>query len=618
MNGPAKNEWKPTACILCECNCGIEVQLGGDDGRQLVRFRGDKAHPTSRGYACEKPHRLNSYQNGPQRLLMPQRRKSDGTFEEIDWDTAIQEVAQRLGALRDAHGGNTIFYYGGGGQGNHLCGAYATSTRRVLKSRYRSSALAQEKTGEFLVAEQMLGMQTRSDWEHCQVGMFLGKNPWFSHSIPRARVTLREIANDPERTLIVVDPRRTKTAELADIHLAVNPGCDAWLLTAMVALLIQEDWVDHDFIEACVDGFDDVNAAFSAVDVAQHCEYAGVTESLVKEAVHAIGHASSYACFEDLGVQMNRHSTVVSYLERLLWVLTGNVGKKGSQYTLAGLVPFADGRVRGESPVTHSPIIGGMVPCNVIAEEILADHLQRFRGMIVEGSNPAHSLADSPQFRKAMQALDTLVVIDVTMSETAQLADYVLPASSQFEKAEATFFNFEFPENYFQLRSAILSPPEGPLSEAEIHARLCEALGAYTDADLAPLHEAAAKGLEVYGAAVAEHVLANPSLSAVAPAHGGHETLSGHPRQSPGPGHGKRRLERSAGAGFAKARSGWPFGIPGGGQIAGCSPRKSNGFSFCPRRRRKARIHRQHHHSRSHLAQKRRRGPLAHPSPRRR
>jgi anaerobic selenocysteine-containing dehydrogenase len=99
-----------------------------------------------------------------------------------------------------------------------------------------------------------------------------------------------------------------------------------------------------------------------------------------------------------------------------------------------------------------------MVPCNVIADEILTDHPKRYRAMIVEGANPAHSIADSRRLREALAALDTLVVVDVAMSETARLAHYVLPASSQFEKAEATFFNFDFPENHFHLRRRLLPP----------------------------------------------------------------------------------------------------------------------------------------------------------------
>ena len=115
----------------------------------------------------------------------------------------------------------------------------------------------------------------------------------------------------------------------------------------------------------------------------------------------------------------------------------------------------------------------------MIAEEILTDHPKRYRAMIVEAANPAHSLADSKRMREALAALDTLVVIDVAMTETAKLAHYVLPAATQFEKAEATFFNFEFPRNVFHLRAAaVRRRPTGPLPEAEIHARLVEALGA--------------------------------------------------------------------------------------------------------------------------------------------
>src|SRR5512136_2532412 len=104
--------WHKTACILCECNCGIEVQIGGPDNRRFVRIRGDRAHPASRGYTCNKALRLDHYQNGPDRVTMPLRRRPDGRFEQIDWDTAIGEIAARLAKVRDSYGGETIFYYG--------------------------------------------------------------------------------------------------------------------------------------------------------------------------------------------------------------------------------------------------------------------------------------------------------------------------------------------------------------------------------------------------------------------------------------------------------------------------------------------------------------------------
>src|SRR5690606_11742495 len=162
------------------------------------RVRGDKAHPASQGYTCEKALRLDHYQNGRNgRILHPLRRRADGTFEEIDWDTAIREVAERLMSVRDAHGGETILYYGGGGQGNALGGAYSSAMLRAFGGRYRSSALAQEKTGEFWVNGKMLGTMVRGDIEHTEVAIFVGMNPWHSHSIPHARTTLKEIARDP-------------------------------------------------------------------------------------------------------------------------------------------------------------------------------------------------------------------------------------------------------------------------------------------------------------------------------------------------------------------------------------------------------------------------------------
>lgn len=520
MSGP----WKQTACILCECNCGLEVQLGGEGNRHLARIRGDKAHPASKGYACEKPHRLDFYQNGPDRITSPLRRKDDGTFEEIDWDTAIREVAARLRKIKSEHGGDTIFYYGGGGQGNHLPAAYSAATRRALGSRYRSSALAQEKTGEFWVSGHLLGTVTRADFEHCEVGLFIGKNPWQSHGIPRARVTLREIARDPDRALIVIDPRKTETAELADIHLQVKPGADAWLLAALGAVLVQEDLIDREFIGQHVDGADAPIAALRDIPVAEYSEIAGVPVELVRQAARRIGKARSVAVFEDLGIQMNRFSTLNSYLNKLLWVLTGNFAKRGAQYVPAAIVNVAGnleklgaGGESKRSPVAKERIISGLTPCNSIPDEILTDHPKRYRAMIVESGNPAHSLAESRRMREALQALDTLVVIDIAMTETARLADYVLPAATQYEKAEATFFNFEFPHNYFHVRQPLFEPPEGVLPEAEIHARLCEALGAYAEEDLAPLHAAAAEGRPAFIPVFFAKVLSNPKLAPLAP-----------------------------------------------------------------------------------------------------
>jgi anaerobic selenocysteine-containing dehydrogenase len=170
-----------------------------------------------------------------------------------------------------------------------------------------------------------------------------------------------------------------------------------------------------------------------------------------------------------------------------------------------------------KSPVGGHRIITGLIPCNVIPEEILTDHPNRFRAVLVESANPAHSLADSQRMREAFEALDFVVVIDVAMTETARLADYVLPASSQFEKWEATFFTLEFPHNDVQLRAPIFEPLPGTLPEVEIHARLIRAMGAWNDEDLAPLKAAAKESRAAYANAFFAALAEKPQWKPMAP-----------------------------------------------------------------------------------------------------
>lgn len=506
--------WQPTACILCECNCGIVVAT---EGRSLAKIRGDKAHPASAGYTCNKALRLDHYQNDAGRLTSPLRRRADGSYEEIDWDTAIAEVADGFARIAARYGGDKIFYYGGGGQGNHLGGAYSGAFLKALGSHYRSNALAQEKTGEHWVDAQLYGGHTRGEFEHAEVSVFVGKNPWMSQSFPRARVVLNEIAKDPARSMIVIDPVVTDTAAMADFHLRVRPGTDAWCLAALAAILVQDDLCDEDFLAAHVHGAGTVRAALLEVPVADYARRCGVSEALLRRAAHRIGSASSVSVFEDLGVQQAPNSTLCSYLNKLLWILTGNFAKPGAQHLHSSFAPlFRSGGV-GRTPVTGAPVIGGLVPSNVLAQEISTDHPDRFRAMVVESSNPAHSLADSAACRAAFAELELLVVVDVAMTETARLAHYVLPAATQFEKPEATFFNLEFPRNTFHLRHPLFAPHPGTLPEPEIWARLTRALGVVDDADLEPLRRAARAGLPEYTTAFLTAVGASPGLTKVLP-----------------------------------------------------------------------------------------------------
>ena len=517
------SDWQPTACNLCYANCGILVKTGGPDGRSIIKVKGDRDHPASRGYICNKAAQINFYQSAKDRIAQPQRRRADGGYDTISWDVAIQEIAQKMAAIKETHGGDKIFRYGGGGQGNHLGGSYFSSVSKALGMRFQSNALAQEKTGYAWMMGRMFGTNVHGEMEHTQCLFIVGKNPWQSNSIQRARVLLKEVSQDPERTLIVVDPRRTESAELADIHLAVKPGRDAWALSAMIAHVIQQSLIPTNWLNDNVIGLDRVLEKFSAIDVEGYATFAGLNPADVRAAAEAIAKAKTSAYYEDLGVQMAPHSTLLSYLNLLMMTITGHFGRPDTLAPLKSLIGqfFAlhdvaeadeagyepQGRL---SPVVGARIVGGLVPCNVIPEEILTEHPNRYRALWVESGNPCHSLADSHRWREAMRKLDLSVVIDVSMTETARQADYVLPASSQYEKWESTFFNFEYPENHHHLRAPVCPPMPGTLSEPEIHARMIEALQPFELAEIEPLKAIAKEGLETFSPAMFEAITKHP------------------------------------------------------------------------------------------------------------
>ncbi|MDV6259776.1 molybdopterin-dependent oxidoreductase [Rhodococcoides yunnanense] len=584
--------WKKNACILCECNCGIEVKV---DDRRLLKIRGDKDHPGSQGYTCEKPLRLDSYQNGSHRLDTPLRRSADGTYEEIDWQTALDEIAARLRAVRAEHGGESIFFYGGGGQGNHLGGSYGRALFHAVGARYTSNALAQEKTGEGFVDTELYGSHTSGDFENAEVSVFVGKNPWQSHGMARARPTLKEIARDPERSMIVIDPRKSETAAMADYHLQLKPGTDVWCLAALDATLVQEDLIASEWLRANAVGVEEVLTLLREVDIADYSRRCGVPEETIRAAARRIGRAGSVSTYEDLGIQQAPNATVNAYLQKLLWVLTGNFAKPGGMHMHSWMFPIAGtwfpvphdstprfdsarrtvgllamrsgaGAMRwmaaklsgkgfgssimergaqtslrmffessgaavaqpianilgnpaqdGFTLVTGARIVSGLIPANSIADEILTDHPDRLRAMWIDSSNPLHSLADSDRFRRAMRSLDLTVVVDVALTETAREADYVLPASSQFEKYEASMFTLHFPHNTFQLRNPLMPAKPGTRSEPFIYAELIDRLGSVDKKLLSELRSAAVIGRAAFNLVLFSTIEQRPELAGLLP-----------------------------------------------------------------------------------------------------
>ncbi len=253
-------------------------------------------------------------------------RRSTGTRRSARWPPASVRCATPTAARRSST--------------TAVAARGTTSAARTRRPRSTRSAPAsgrapspRRRPARCSVNGHMLGTPVRGEFDHCEVALFVGKNPWMSHGIPHARTTLKAIANDPDRSMVVIDPRRTETAELADFHLQVRPGRDAWLLGAMAAVLSTRACSTARGWRSGRPAWTRSRPRCGDIPIAEWCAISGVAEDQVRAATRRLAAASSVAVFEDLGVQMNRHSTLVSYLEKLVWLLTGNLGKPGTQYS---------------------------------------------------------------------------------------------------------------------------------------------------------------------------------------------------------------------------------------------------------------------------------------------
>lgn len=497
-------EWKKTGCILCAQNCGLEILV--EEGR-MSRVRPDRDNPRSKGYACRKGLNIIYYQYPKGRLTKPLKRVGE-RFEPISWDQAIEEIAARLQNLIAAHGPRSLAYMGASSQGGHFEASFGLSLLRALGSQYCYSSVGQEFSGSWWVNGRMLGKQYNipvPDEQETEMLVAWGWNGMQSHQMARAPMVLREIAKNPEKLLVVIDPRKSETAEIADLHLPVAPGTDALLIKTIISIILQEGWENRPYIESHVEGFERVREWFAGGEVEAALAVCGLEKRQVVELCRLM--TTRKWCFHpDLGVYMGRHSALTSYLLNILAVICGVIGVRGGNIVPGMVMPLgghADERNAKKVWRTVAtgmfPAAAGFYPPAVVPEEILNDHPDRLRAILVNGCNPLRSYPDTTAYEKAFAALDLLVVTDIVMSETARFAHYVLPSRTFYESWDATFFAWTYPQVYFQLRGPMVEPPGQCLEPSRIYTRLADKLGLVPEIP-ADIVQAAGGNRQAFGA----------------------------------------------------------------------------------------------------------------------
>lgn len=512
-------QWQKTGCVLCAQNCGLEVWV---ENNRIIRSRPDKDNLRSQGYACRKGLNVSFHQHHADRLTHPLK-KVDGGFERISWDRAIDEIAGKLKDIVGRYGPRSLAYMGGGGQGCHFEAAFGVRFLRGLGSHYHYNALGQELTGHFWALGRVLGRQnifSGPEDHETDLLVCLGWNPWMSHQMPQARRVVDRISKDPDKLLVVIDPRRTETAARADMHFPIRPGTDALFLKAVISIILSEGWENAAYLAEHVSGFDRIRSWFEDFDVRAALRVCDLDYDRVREFARLFAQRKS-SLHGDLGVLMGRHSTITSYLEMILLGICGRIGTRGGNIMTGTLMPICSHSDERDERTWRTvasgyPAIAGLFPPNVMPEEILTDHPDRLRTVIVCGSNPLRSYADTTAYEKAFQKLDLAVTVELAMTETAALSDYVLPARSAYESWDGTFFPWTFPGIFFQMRRPIVEPEGEPIEAGEVFVRLAKAMGLIPEIPQ-DLKDAAQKDRLAFGLTLMDFFQKTPGAAEIAP-----------------------------------------------------------------------------------------------------
>jgi anaerobic selenocysteine-containing dehydrogenase len=475
IDSPARTHFR--TCTLCEAMCGLAIELEGED---IVGIRGDRDDPFSRGHICPKGVALQDVHADPDRLRHPVRRTTDG-WERIGWDEALDYVAFRLKAIQRRHGRNAVAVY----QGNptvHNLGSmlFAPGFVRTLGTRNRFSATSVDQLPHHFAAHFMFGHQLLipiPDIDRTHFMLILGANPAVSNgslmSAPDAAGRLKAIRRRGGR-VVVVDPRYTETASLADRHLFVRPGTDVLLVMALLQVIFEEGLADPGRLAELSDGIDTVRAQVADVTPERAAPVTGIEVGAIRTLARDFARAPSAVCYGRIGVSTQRFGATTHWLINVLNLVTGNLDRPGgAMFTLPAVDVVArsgrGGYARWHSRVRGLPEFGGELPVAVLAEEILTPGEGQVRAVVTSAGNPVLSTPNGVRLEGALAGLDFMVSVDFYINETTRHAHVILPPPSplEHEHYDLAFYALSV-RNAAKFSPALYAAPTGALHDWEI------------------------------------------------------------------------------------------------------------------------------------------------------
>jgi anaerobic selenocysteine-containing dehydrogenase len=436
-------------CPFCEATCGLEVTT--NDG-EVVGVRGDDEDVLSHGFLCPKAFGLKQLHEDPDRLTTPLVRR-DGELVEASWEEAFEEIDRRMTPILAEHGRNAVAAYIGNPNAHNLSSlVYGPAWLRALGTQNIYSASTVDQMPKQVSAGLMFGAMLSvpvPDVDRTDHLLILGANPLVSNgsllTAPDMRGRLRRIRERGGK-VVVVDPRRTRTADEADEHHFIRPGTDALLLAAMACTLVEEDLVDPGRLADHLDGLEEATEVvrdFAPELVADAC---GIPAGEIRRMARELATAPAAAVYARIGTCTQEFGTLASWLVDVLNVMTGNLDREGgAMFPLAAAgqrnSSGAPGSGRGarlgrwQSRVSGAPETFGELPVSVMAEEMDTPGEGQVRALITVAGNPVVSTPNAGRLESAIEALDFVLAVDIYVNETTRHADVILPGPGPLAKS---------------------------------------------------------------------------------------------------------------------------------------------------------------------------------------
>lgn len=467
-------------CPICQAVCALRITL--DDDKRVTSVRGDEKDPFSRGYICPKGASLGRIDEDPDRLRVPMIRDGD-QWREASWDEAFQAVEQGLGRVVQAHGKDAVAVYFGNPTYHTMAGfLYRMPLIQSLGTTNVYSSGTIDHMPKHVAAGHMYGdpfALAVPDIDRSDFMLIIGANPMESHGslwaapdMPGRLRALRERGGK----VVVVDPRRTRTAAFADEHLAVRPGTDAVLLLAIVRTLLAEDLTS---VEVDVNGLDELRAVAEEFTPERAEQVCGVPAGDITRLARELAAAPTAAVYSRMGASTVEFGTLAQWLVEVVNVLTGNLDRPGgTMFAKPGVLevyrtgqPFQTGQF--QSRVRGLPEVLGELPAATLADEIQTPGAGQVRALVSIASNQVLSTPNGPRMEDALQDLDFMVCVDPYLNETTRHANVILPPPRIMQMPHYDFLlSIVTVRNYARFSPPILPLEPDQLSEADILATL--------------------------------------------------------------------------------------------------------------------------------------------------